>query len=304
MYRNRGLLEWVAELGSDLAERRATAAVALAEIGNPSEPVLTALQAIKHDPDPRVRRAVAAALAGDPTPEPVTIPILVELLSDPVEHVRARAAHSLRGLGRAGIVALTRVTEHGERDAKLAALGWLRDVSEADLASACVTALEPLLASDDDSLVELAVRSLGSLGPAAGPAVPALIGVARAGSRLREQALLALASIGVGAVRHVLLALEGGEPWAVEKAGTVLGWVDWDVQDRAELAAVLIEAMQSSEPRVVLHALDAVAVTGSHDAATVAELERLAAHSDARVRAAAKQLLRKSAMPDTPVPRR
>jgi hypothetical protein len=31
--------------------------------------------------------------------------------------------------------------------------------------------------------------------------------------------------------------------------------------------------------------------------------ERLATHSDARVRAA-KQLLRKSAMPDTPVPRR
>lgn len=53
---------------------------------------------------------------------------------------------------------------------------------------------------------------------------------------------------------------------------------------------------------MVLLAIDAVGVGGMHPA-LVAEMERLATHSDARVRAA-KQLLRKSAMPDTPVPPR
>jgi HEAT repeat protein len=125
--------------------------------------------------------------------------LLLDALRDPVAAVRLYAARSLSGIGSLDAAAIPTLIESlgdGEWEVRdLAAMLLARFESEA--IPALLAALAAPAAGRDEEFHLMAIWTLGSIGPAAQGAVPALAGLLddpRAGTRC--QAAIALGKIG------------------------------------------------------------------------------------------------------------
>lgn len=169
-----------------------------------SERYLPVLISGLDDPDADVARMSAVALAEIATP--AVLPALIHALADDRTHSIA-----VTGLGRMGPPAVSTVP---------ALLETLRDLRGSEQAAAVqalkamgaatvVPAVADVLRNDrDGGMRDVAVRTLGALGAAAGAAVPALIDTFRYGHPLASNAAEALGQIGAPAVPALMAALK------------------------------------------------------------------------------------------------
>lgn len=211
------------------------------------------------DPDPVRRRAAARGLgaAGDRA----AVPALFAALSDASEPVRWAAAQALHRLG---------------------------------LQADDVPRLGAALGNDDPYVRSFAAWSLGGLGPAAAPALPALVEAYRREEREgRGAAVAALAALGPLAAPALRDLIEGlGNPanhrrWNTARALGRLG--------AAAKPAVpaLVRALSDRNEHVRLYVAQALGRLGVDAAEAVPALQAAARDEDANVRREAQNALRK-----------
>ena len=232
---------------------RAGAAMSLALIGaeaRESGPVI--LDLAKTERDPQVRVALLGALQKIGVKPGEAVPLLVAGIQDDNEPVRHAAINALVLL-RAG-----------------------RDLS--------LTALTILLKDENATTRQRAARVLGRMGPAAAPAVPALIEAARI-SPADGSIANALAEIGSDALPAVLATLQGAPAPDAERLLSLLRGFG------KPAIPVLLEALKHPSPQVRAAAAKALGGMG-RDAKSAAEpLFALASDTEAPVRAAALRAL-------------
>jgi HEAT repeat protein len=196
------------------------------------------LRALLRSTESSVRATAAQGLGKCGTKAATAVPQLLEMLSDPVAEVRAASCSALlRLVGPDSLPAVLRLVKDRRRDVRLSAIYLLRrfskqseevvpvllealrdqDIemraeaasslarfgSDTRVALALCEALKDRAHAERQggaSVAQMAIRSLGDLGPAAEPALPALIEVARGSSlELRQTAVRALGDIGAKA---------------------------------------------------------------------------------------------------------
>ena len=235
------------------ARERAGAAMALALLGasaKESAPVIFDL--LKTDSDPQVRIALLSALPKIGLEPGAAVPALVAGIVDDNETVRHAAINALVPM-RAG-----------------------RDLA--------LTALTALLKENNAAMRQRAARALGRMGPAATPAVPAIIEAARTSSADSTLAN-ALAEIGPEALPAVLAALKDAPPADAERLlGLLRGF-------GKPALPVLLEAFKNPTPQVRAAAARAVGAMGREAKAAVDPLFALATDAEALPRAAAFRAL-------------
>lgn len=141
------------------------------------------------------------------------VPTLIEMLQDDDPSTRIVAAEQLGQVGPAARAAIPRLlaqaTADGNQHANTTAAAALKSI---DLTSArqVMTHFMPRLQEQDAQQRRTACAVLGSLGPVAKPAVPALLAAGHDPDELvRRNALMALASIGIPSPPIVAALLEG-----------------------------------------------------------------------------------------------
>ncbi len=164
------VLEWVVKSGGP-AEARWEAADVLGQIGPDARPAGPALVAALKDPDPRVREVTVQAL-GELAPDvPGAVPALVELFPD-VKAIRAVA--EFKEAGADAVPKLTELLTHSDSVVRWNAARTLQKIGPAS--GPAVPALVARMLSDPDPAVrEHAAEALGPIGPAAHSAVPDLV---------------------------------------------------------------------------------------------------------------------------------
>jgi len=196
------LPELLAALGAADEARRAAAARALGNGGGEPARVVPALGRALDDPSARVRGAAAWALGHFPLEARVLVPALRAALADRAAPVRAGAAWSLGEIG----------PEAGEESARLLTVA-LRDpdagvrrragAALTDVAVRCRACLPELIevaASPEHPGRAAAAWAMGAMGPAAAPAVDALLAALRdPRAEVRSRAVWALGRIGPAA---------------------------------------------------------------------------------------------------------
>lgn len=160
-------------------EVRRSAAIALGNLGPQAAPAGEALRRALQHPDTRVRQNAAWALGrvGVTAAEPA-LQDLIALLKDPDALVRRDTALTLGTLGA--------------------------------VAKEAVHPLAKAAQDEDTTVRHNAILALGQIGPTAEPATPALIALLKdpqVGEELKEQAILALAKMGNGAMTQALPVL-------------------------------------------------------------------------------------------------
>jgi len=288
----------VAGLDREDARTRAGALRALGQLGE-RVGVVPEVAARLDDPDERVRAAAAWALGRlGPRPGRDLRP-LVARLDDDAAAVRAGAAWAIGRMGgaaRAGVPAL--IGRLGDPDGTVR-----RRVADA-LAHvqpevSCVPALAAML--DDDAhpagRVE-AARVVGSLGPGAAPAVPALARALRdPDPALRLEVVTALEKIGPGAGPAVPALVEALEDASVRwRVPDALG----SIGPTASVATPrLIAALRDANATVRWRAAVALGRIRAHDPRVGPELARLASDPQENVRLGAVVALSRVDAPDT-----
>ena len=141
------------------------------------------------------------------------VPTLIEMLQDDDPSTRIVAAEQLGQVGPAAQAAIPRLlaqaTADGNQHANTTAAAALKSI---DLTAArqVMTHFMPRLQGQDAQQRRTACAVLGSLGPVAKPAVPALLAAGHDPDELvRRNALMALASIGIPSPPIVAALLEG-----------------------------------------------------------------------------------------------
>ncbi|HEU4881727.1 MAG TPA: HEAT repeat domain-containing protein [Longimicrobium sp.] len=233
--------------------------------------------------------------------EPVSPPLLAALVRDPDEALRIAGARMLqRSMYLPGdtvgdpeteaLVLATLADPSGEvRAAAVSALSMPRYIRPAE-----VRALIGILANDPDPGVrEAAALTLGSLGRAGAPAVPALIAaMGDAAAEVRQRAASALGDLGpdaADAVPVLLRAARGGDEAMRQEAVAALGGIGIDppVQADAVLQA-LDEALAHEDSTTRLLAVGTLARL---DARATPLLVRALRDPDARVASGAAAAL-------------
>ena len=235
------------------ARERAGAAMSLALLGvvaKESAPVIFEL--LKTDSDPQVRIALLSALPKIGIEPGAAVPALIAGIVDDNEQVRHAAINAL-------------VPMRSGRDLSLAAL-------------------TTLLKENDAAMRQRAARALGRMGPAATPAVSALIEAART-SPADSTLANALAEIGPEALPAVLAALKDAPAADAERLlGLLRGF-------GKPALAVLLEAFKNPSPQVRAAAARAVGAMGREAKTAVDPLFTLATDPEALPRAAALRAL-------------
>ncbi len=141
------------------------------------------------------------------------VPTLIEMLQDDDPSTRIVAAEQLGQVGPAARAAIPRLlaqaTEDGNQHANTTAAAALKSI---DLTAArrVMTHFMPRLQEQDAQQRRTTCAVLGSLGPVAKPAVPALLAAGHDPDELvRRNALMALASIGIPSPPIVAALLDG-----------------------------------------------------------------------------------------------
>jgi HEAT repeat protein len=154
----RALPQLVAATRDPMADARATAVAALADIANGGEAALVPLRAALADESAGVREEAARAVGR--LRDVAAGPTLRDLLAGDVTAVRQAAARALGRLGDAVAVPALRVAlDDKDQDVRLAATEALARLGDAD----GVTRLQSLLAEDGDDLYDRDATAMRAL---------------------------------------------------------------------------------------------------------------------------------------------
>jgi HEAT repeat protein len=307
-------------MGHDRCEVWQDASYALQRIGRPAVPAL--MKATGHS-DGRIRSRAAWALGEMRSPPKDVVPAMLCLLGDPDSSVRTSAIHALGRIGRDAAIAaapLVRLLKNDSdervRQEVFASLPTVD--SDGKLAvPACIQSLK----DKSPSICGLAAETLGSYGPRAKSAVPALITMLSGnGSRwlspapdvamprpLSLDAIIALEQIGpdaASALPELRKMLESEEETGT-RAALAAAILRIDPQDKNALPVLLAmlgedkkEAGESVNPPVALEAMERI---GPAAVNALPAVKRALHHEEPEVRGAAALALagiaRKEAVP-------
>ena len=187
------LADRIAALGDDAAAVRATAADELGMLGeSAAEAIPQLIQALRDNYEPvRLNAAYTLGTIGEPA-----VPQLIEVLGDENGPTRRMAAYALAAVGAPAVASLSEALEHTEEAVRIEASYALAQIGDS-----AETAIAALIEHAKDEAVEVRrylAEAFGSIGPAASPAVPALIDMLDNDDdkQVRFESALALAQIG------------------------------------------------------------------------------------------------------------
>jgi hypothetical protein len=195
------------------AERRATAAWALGQIGPAARPMTPALIKALDDPDDKVRVEAAQALRWVSANDPPVVAALARRLNDAAPMVRSRSAESLWHMAPESAAALGPLTQ------------LLSDPDDAYHGALCLEQLGPLASNSIPALIEVVKR--GVAGGRSQPKFKASVAAPPDPSaHNRAMAAKALGAIGVSS-EEVLTALRNAldypDAWVRQNAAIALG---------------------------------------------------------------------------------
>lgn len=284
-------------LDDSSAKVQAYAAYALGSIGKAAEPAVEKLIERAFDKDPLIRRASLRGIRLIGAPTEKTRPLFVKMLET---GDRATVLATLQTIAEAGEVAIEPMREI-LKDEKLCHWACLVLTEMGEKAAPAVPELTEVLKHQDPDVRMQALITLGTIGSAAAPAVPEIAKLLESDEfeAVRFSAAFALGSINhkdqastkalVAAARSDKPILRAVSLWALarqnpDKLGVVAyaakklaeGLTSNDAELRTVAAKMLgqfgshpeivgpalAKAMQDSDPRVVRHALDALATIG------------------------------------------
>ena len=190
---NGNLGDRITALGDDAAAVRATAADELGMLGeSAAEAIPQLIQALRDNYEPvRLNAAYTLGTIGEPA-----VPQLIEVLGDENGPTRRMAAYALAAVGAPAVASLSEALEHTEEAVRIEASYALAQIGDS-----AETAIPTLIEHAKDESVEVRrylAEAFGSIGPAAAPAVPALIDMLDNDDdkQVRFESALALAQIG------------------------------------------------------------------------------------------------------------
>lgn len=276
---------------------KAYAAFALGAIGDAAEPAVEKLIELAFDNDPLVRRASLRALRsigappekmqplfvkmfeeGDPSVVLPTLHSIAEAGEEAVEPMRRALKNEklsywacvvLADIGQQAVAAvpeLTDVLEHGEPEVRMQALLALAAIGSAS--GPAVPTITGLLESDEFEAVRFsAAYALGAIGQKDEDATKALVAAARSDKPiLKAVSLWVLAEQNpenLEVVRHAATTLAAGLTSEDAELRTVAAKLLGQFDEHPEIVGpALVAALRDSDPRVIEHALDAMAALG------------------------------------------
>ena len=193
---NGNLAKHIAALDADDSAVRSRAADELGMLGeSAAEAIPVLIQALRDDYEPvRLNAAYTLGAIGAPA-----IPQLIEVLSDENGPARRMAAYALAAVGTPAVPALSEALQHTEDAVRIEATYAL-----AQIAAPVESAIPALVERAKDECVEVRrylAEAFGGIGPAAAPAVPALIDMLENDDdkQVRFESALALGQIGPAA---------------------------------------------------------------------------------------------------------
>ncbi|MCW5797923.1 MAG: hypothetical protein LZF60_230034 [Nitrospira sp.] len=214
------------------------------------------------------------------------VPTLIELLKDDDPSTRIVAAEQLGQVGPAARSAvpqlLSQATQDGSQHANTTAaiaLKWI------DLTAArrVMTHFVPRLHDSDVQQRRIACAVIGSLGPIAKPAVPALLAVAHdADALLRRNALIALASIGIPPPPIGAALVDGLRDSSSLVRQTAVTQFAFTVPLSQEAVASLTPMLNDLDKGIATLARTALDKPRAGDAAHIESLGMMLGHSSAR----------------------
>lgn len=214
------------------------------------------------------------------------VPTLIEMLKDDDPSTRIVAAEQLGQIGPAAKAAipqlLNQATQDGSQHANTtaaAALKWIDLTASRRVMTHFVTRLQ----DTDVQQRRTACAVLGSLGPIAKPAVPALVTATHdADALVRRNALIALASIGIppGPISTALLAGLRDSSSLVRQ--TAVAQFAFTVPVSEEAAAALTPIVNDPDKAIATLARTALDKPKAGDAAHIEALGMMLGHSTAR----------------------
>lgn len=217
---------------------------------------------------------------------PRVVPTLIEMLKDDDPSTRIVAAEQLGQIGPAAKAAipqlLSQATQDGSQHANTtaaAALKWIDLVASRRVMTHFMTRLQ----DRDIQQRRTACAVLGSLGPVAKPAVPALLGASHdADALVRRNALIALAGIGIppSMVGTALLAGLGDSSSLVRQ--TAVAQFAFTVPVSEDAAAALTPIVNDPDKAIATLARTALEKPKAGDAAHIESLSMMLRHSTAR----------------------
>ena len=214
------------------------------------------------------------------------VPTLIELLKDDDPSTRIVAAEQLGHIGPAARSAVpllvSQATQDGSQHANstaAAALKWI----DLTAARGVMAYFLPHLHDPDVQQRRTACAVIGSLGPVAKPAVPALLASARdADTLVRRNALIALAAIGIPSPPIGVALLDGlRDSSSLVRQTAVAQWA-FTVPLSQEAVALLTPTLNDPDKNIATLARTALDKPGAADAAHIGSLGLMLAHASAR----------------------
>ena len=214
------------------------------------------------------------------------VPTLIELLKDDDPSTRIVAAEQLGQVGPAARSAvpqlLSQATQDGSQHANTTAATALKWI---DLTAArrVMTHFVPRLQDPDVQLRRTACAVIGSLGPIAKPAVPALLAVTHdADALIRRNALIALASIGIPSLPIAAALVDGLRDSSSLVRQTAVAQFAFTVPPSPDAVAVLTPMLNDPDKGIATLARTALDKPRAGDAAHIESLGMMLGHSSAR----------------------
>lgn len=237
---------------------RQWAAHALGQIGPEARSAVPALTAALRDDNAFVRLKAAEAVWDLEHQDEPALPALAAALGHGNWLVVREAAFTLGKIGgraRAAVPALVEAVKHPSGEVRKAAAEALKKIDP----TALVAALADALQCSDKYVRMGAAFGLGEAGPAAGAALPALLGALRDESWLVcRAATVALGQVGAaarGAVPSLIAALKDEHELVRQAAAEALGHIGADARDALP---ALVEALKDKDDDVSREAAEAL----------------------------------------------
>ncbi|MEK6804859.1 MAG: HEAT repeat domain-containing protein [Nitrospirota bacterium] len=213
------------------------------------------------------------------------VPTLIEMLQDDDPSTRIVAAEQLGQVGPAAQAAIPRLLAQATQDGSQHANTAAAALKSIDLTAArqVMAHFIPRLQNQDAQQRRTACAVLGSLGPVAKPAVPALLAVGHDPDELvRRNALMALASIGIPSPPIVAALLEGLRDSSSLVRQTAVTQFAFTVPLTQPVIAALTPLLSDSDRSMTTLARSALDKAKPDDAAQLESLGMMAQHSAAR----------------------